>query len=274
MTIVTSTIKQLIAKKDAMVISGMDQVRGLLADVRTQIVSELSAMRGDTYTAAMLKEHLASVSRYLSAFESAGSADMAKLLDRSWEAGAGMVPDVMRSGGLFYAFGHIPGPVLSMMRDYSAHKISGLSSDAFTKIRGELSLGVLGQKTPQQVISGIAGSLSSKGTFASLEQRAETIAKTEMGRAYSAATNDGLQQAARSVPEMQKEWWHAGHPKVPRASHLAINGQHQKVSVPFLLGNLQMDYPRDPKAPIQEVINCGCEVIPWHPSWGRPKGAK
>ncbi len=95
------------------------------------------------------------------------------------------------------------------------------------------------------------------------------IAKTEMGRAYSTATHEGMKQAARSVPELKKQWWHAGHPARPRMNHLALHGQVRPVNEPFVIGSLSIDYPRASTAPVSEVIRCGCDHVPWHEQWGR-----
>jgi hypothetical protein len=272
MSSVTTTIKNLLKAKDAKVLSGRQAVGGLMAEVRRQIVADLSGLRGESYTAQMLRANLSSVERYLSAFDAAAGREMNQLLDAAWEAGADLVPAAMRQGGLFVAFGHIPGPLLASLKEYSTHKIKGLSGDAFNKVRGELSLGILGQKTPHQVIQAIAGDLAgagAPGTFGQLEKRAETITKLEMGRAYSSATHEGLQQAGKSVPEMMKEWWHAGHPKVPRVSHVGLHGQRRPMDQNFEWGSLSIEYPRAPSAAVGEVIHCGCEMVPWHPAWAK-----
>jgi hypothetical protein len=274
MTTAAAEIGRLLAQKEKDLLSGQAALRGMLAEAKRQIVEELAALPGETYTAQMLKANLASVERYLSAFESNGSVEMSRRLDQAWESGADLVPAAMREGGLFVTFGHIPGPLLRTLKDYSAHKISGLASDAFNKIRGELSLGLLGQKTPHQVIQAIAGTLDSPGAFKSLEARAETIAKVEMGRAYSTATVEGLKQASSSVPEMEKQWVHAGHPKVPRVNHVRLHGTHVPVDEPFVIGSLVIDYPRAPNLPAEEVIHCGCDVVPWHPAWGKKAGGE
>jgi hypothetical protein len=192
---------------------------------------------------------------------------MNRLLDAAWEDGGDLVPEALRAGGLSVAFGHVPGPLLESLKEFSFHRIKGLTGDAFTKIRGELSLGILGQKTPQQVATSIAGGLESPGVFNSLEERAEVITQVEMGRAYSQASQISMDQAAASVPELKKQWWHAGHPKRPRQNHLALHGQVQPVDRPFVIGSLEIDFPRSPKAPASEVIRCGCDHVPWHPTW-------
>jgi hypothetical protein len=267
MASVTDQIKRIIEAKDDKVATGAETLRALLGEVKMQIVEDLATTAAGSYTAATLKAGLASVERYLAGFETAGSAEMGTLLDTAWDAGADLVPDALRLGNISVVFGNIPGSILRTLKDFSFYKISGLASDTFTKIRGELTLGLLGQKTPDQVIRAIAGTLDSPGIFPSLEARAATIARVEMGRAYSAATAHGLREAMRSVPDIGKEWWHAGHPKMPRISHLRANGQRVKADDRFLVGSIPMDHPRDPKAPADEVIGCGCEMLPWHPQW-------
>lgn len=269
---VTDAIKQLLQAKDREILTGEQALRGLLQEVKVQTLEELRSTTGNTYTSMMLRQHLASVERYLAGFESAGSAEMSKLLDASWESGMGLTPAAIRAGGLHVAFAHIPGTVLQTLKDYSYHKISGLASATFDKIRGELSLGILGQKTPHDVVTAIAGGLESPGVFASVEARAEVIAGVEMGRAYSTATQTSMRQAVASVPGLKKQWWHAGHPARPRRNHLALHGQIQPVDKPFVIGSLSMMYPRGPGAPASEIIRCGCDHVPYHDAWGIDEG--
>jgi hypothetical protein len=134
-------------------------------------------------------------------------------------------------------------------------------------MNGELSLGVLGQKTPFEVAKAIAGTLKDPGIFRNVLTRAATITEVEMGRVFSTATVESLKKAATIVPGMQKEWLHAGHPRMPRLSHLRLHGQHKNMDEPFITGSLVIDYPRDTKAPLEEVMHCGCEVVPWMEKW-------
>lgn len=269
MATVSAEIIRLLRDRDSRILSGAQALRGLLTEVKGQIVGELRAVTGESYSALYLRRNLKSIEGYLAGFESAGTAEMARLLDAAWDEGGDLPFAALRAGGLGYGFGHLPATVLETLREYSFHKISGLASSAFDKIRGELSLGVLGQKTPSQVVDAISGSLTSPGVFRSIEERAEVIATTEMGRVFSTATQEGMTQASRSVPGLKKQWWHAGHPSMPRQSHLALHGQIKPVAEPFMTGSLVMMFPRDPKAPASEVIRCGCDHVPWHDNWNR-----
>lgn len=269
MATVTGEIRRLMRARDQKILDGQKALRGLLEEVKKEIIGELSSIRGESYTSLYLKRNLASIERYLAAFETAGAAEMDRLLDTAWELGEDVVPAALRTASIGAAFGHIPGSLLIVMKDFSYHRIRGVTSAAFDRIRGELSLGVLGQKTPNQVIDAIAGTLQSKGVFDSIEERAAVITKVEMGRAYSQATQTGMDTAAASVPELKKQWWHAGHPQRPRKSHLALHGQIRRVNEPFVTGSLAIDFPRSPKAPASEVIRCGCDHLPWHPAWSK-----
>jgi hypothetical protein len=137
----------------------------------------------------------------------------------------------------------------------------------WAQIKGEVNLGLLGGKTPHEVAEAI-GTIVDKGRFRSAAERAQVITQTEMGRAYSQATQSRLEQAAQSVPKLEKMWIHAGHPKQARPGHLLAHGQHVPVNDLFNVGTARMRYPRDPGAPISEVIRCGCDHAAWHPDWG------
>jgi hypothetical protein len=270
MPTVTEEIQRLLRAKDQKVLDGVAAVKGLLIEVQKQILEELRSVSGESYAAYHLKQNLASIERHLQNFEAAAGRELTNLLDGAWDAGGDLPLSAARAGGLISSsFGYVPTSVLQSVKDFAVYKIRGLSAAAFDRIRGELTLGILGQKTPHQVTQAIAGTLESPGVFRSIEERAGVIAQTEMGRAFSQATQLGMEQAAASVEGLKKQWWHAGHPKRPRRNHLALHGQIQPVDKPFLLGSLSIRFPRDPQAPASEVIRCGCEHVPWHESWGK-----
>lgn len=271
---VTAEISRLLKAKEQKLLDGTLAIKGLLSEVQKQILAELAAVSGDSYTAMNLRQNLASIERYLQGFESSAQGELGKLIDDAWQLGGDLPFEAARAGGLLATgFGHIPGTVLETLKDLSTYRISGLSGAAFDKIRGELSLGILGQKTPHQVTQAIAGTLQSPGVFRSIAERAEIITGVEMGRAYSQATELGMAQAQSSVPALKKQWWHAGHPKQPRQNHLKLHGQVQPIGQKFLLGSLAMMFPRDPAAPASEVIRCGCDHVPYLEVWAeRDKG--
>lgn len=277
MATVSAEIKRLLKAKEQRVLDGQAAIDALLREVRRQINEELRSVPGDSYSAYHLKQNLASIEKHLQDFASKAGRELSGQVEAAWIDGEELVQAVGRTGGLFTAFGHVSTSVLDVLKEYSTHKIYGVSQAAFEQIRGELTLGMLGQKTPWEVAQAIAGeiegapmpTIAGRAVFQSTAERAEVITGVEMGRAYSQATQLAMAQATQSVPDLKKQWWHAGHPKRPRLSHLALHGQIQPVDKPFMVGTLTMMFPRDPKAPASEVIRCGCEHVPWHESFGR-----
>lgn len=269
MATVTDEIKKLLKQKDQQVVTGQQALGGILADLRKQTINELMLAQDGSYAAYQLKQNLTTLEQSLADFQSKAEREIDGQLSLAWEMGSDLLNDVGNAGDVRVGIQLIPDKTLDLIKEFTFNRVKDLSNSAWLKIRSELVLGVLGQKTPQQVTEAIVGSLDSPGFFKNLQYRAEMIVKTEMGRAYSTATIEAMRQAAATVPELRKEWWHAGHPKKPRINHMRLHGQRKPVNEPFLLGSVIIDYPRDPKAPLSEVMNCGCEVVPWHPDWDK-----
>ncbi|TAN61056.1 hypothetical protein EPN18_07415 [bacterium] len=194
--------------------------------------------------------------------------EISGLIDDAGQMGIEMVDAPLSAAGIYTGFNISKSSMERLaMKDFAGHVTQNLYGDAWSKIKSELTLGVLGGKTPQEVSKAIGANLTDPSIFTSLDARAEAITKTELGRAFSMAAQSRMEEAAGYVDGLEKQWLHAGHPRMARPYHLALNGYHVPVDEPFLVGNVAMMYPRDPKAPIGEVINCGCDHVPYHVRW-------
>jgi SPP1 gp7 family putative phage head morphogenesis protein len=89
--------------------------------------------------------------------------------------------------------------------------------------------------------------------------RADTIAQTETGGAYSYARNEGMNDTGVAYKE-----WLASPDDRTRESHAIASGQRVPVDEPFEVGGVKMMYPGDSSmgAGGEDVINCRCVVIP------------
>ena len=160
MITVTSTIKQILSRQSAGILSGQDAVLQLLAEVRKEILAELTTGQTGSYTTLFLRQSLASIERHLSDFESAADRELGSRLAGSWAMGAELVPATLQVAGAatsITGFGQVSAHMIDALKEFSYGRISSVTSDMFTKIKGELTLGILGQKTPQEVASVIAG---------------------------------------------------------------------------------------------------------------------
>jgi hypothetical protein len=263
---VNRTIKDALNAKDDAIITGSDAMLKILGEVKDQIIIELTHLPESGFESYRLKQVLASIKEQLNNFAASGQKELSGLLDDAWGMGTGMVDSVMKESGIYFGF-RLSTSTLNRLKEFAMHRIEDLSMDAFAKVRGEISLGVLGQKTPWEVAQSISGELPGPSIFGSIENRADVITRTEMGRIYSTATQDRMEQAAGYVPGMEKQWLHKGHPKKPREMHMLADGNHVPVDKPFSIGGVSMMYPRDPAAPIGEVINCGCDHVPYMAKW-------
>ena len=84
--------------------------------------------------------------------------------------------------------------------------------------------------------------------------RALTVARTEIGRAYSVAGQARMAQAMEELPGLRKQWRRSG--KIhSRLTHDLADGQVQPVDEPFRVSGRRIMFPRDPAAPPSETIN-------------------
>lgn len=280
---VSDKIKAILAARDSGIATAQGSVLDLLAELRRQILTDLVDAPGDSFTAYRLRQSLAAIENRLADFESGFKSTLGAGLDESWKAGAGLLPEAAAIAGVQANFYAIPTTVLESLKEFTFGKVSGVTGDLYNKLRGELTLGVLGQKTPAEVAASLAGQLQGVKMpkdrwghpyFKSTAERAEVITGTEMGRAFSLATQKSMEAASDTLPGLGKIWLHAGHPKQAREKHVLVHGQKRAVDKAFYTTSTGygMLYPRDPNAPIKDVIRCGCTHIPYLPEFGDLKG--
>lgn len=208
------------------------------------------------------------IARTLAAFEATAATKAADGLTQSWQAGAALVDAPLAAAGVSLSLVHLDEAALGAMRVFMTDKIKGVSADIVNKINGELANVMLGMQTPFEAARKVREMIDGGGV-----RRAQTIVRTELGRAWSTATHARMGQAAAQLPGLKKQWRRSGK-RLARHAHEAIDGQIRDVDEPFLLGDgVKIMYPRDPKAPATETINCGCMSLPIMKSWEvmRPK---
>lgn len=275
---VTTKMKEIISQRDAGIVSAQHAVLDLLVETKRQIVAELATAPAGSFSGYRLQQSLAAIDAQITAWQTAAISRLDSSLSDMWELGQIMLPTAARTAGMNLGTYWLSSDILAAAKDYTFTKIRGVATDAMTRIRGELSLGTLGQKTPQQIAGELATVLPKKmprsafghPIFKSVAERAEVITGLELGRTFSIATERSIEAAQQTVPQLQRMWIHAGHPSAARRVHLLMHGQVRKIGVPFFKsasGGVPVMYPRAPGAPVSEVIRCGCTHVPYHPAW-------
>jgi uncharacterized protein with gpF-like domain len=91
--------------------------------------------------------------------------------------------------------------------------------------------------------------------------RARVIAQTETTRAYGSGTlAAGLEQSRVSGRLLRKRW-DSEHDQRVRGAHRAVDGEVRDLGMPFYVDGFPMQFPGDPIAPPELVINCRCHLV-------------
>jgi hypothetical protein len=186
----------------------------------------------------------------------------------------GLVDAPLLAGGVGVALPELRLPLLELLQEIAADRITGLTTALRDQIVSQIQLTVLGAQdavtSMDQIFRLLDGSGAGRLDGAT---RAEAIVRTEVGRTHSQATQRRLEQAMRQVDGLQKEWRHSGLSRNPRSGHVAANGQRVPVSEPFLvapevgMAPERVMYPRDPAGSARNTVFCRCVHSPFVSRW-------
>lgn len=246
----------------AIQVDTLGEILRLLKSAATQIKASLAGVPSD-FDAWRLPQLQGEVRRAIGSIEGQLSDSLTGGMDRSWEAGQALLDAPLAAAGIDIAphLVALDTRVLMAMRSFSTDRIRDIGATAVNRVNAEIAFAAIGTQTPFQAAQKVDGIIG--GGI----DRAGSIVRTELGAAYSLATQARMEQAVPMLPGLEKQWRRSGKLH-PRLSHDAIDGQVQPVNKPFVLARgIHLMCPRDPKAPIGERINCGCSQLPYMRSW-------
>ncbi len=149
---------------------------------------------------------------------------------------------------------------LLAMRSFLTDRMKGVSAALADRVNTRIGLAMTGSVPVGETTGRVAAILKSG------RSRALTVIRTELGRAYSMAGQQRMEQAAEVLPGLRKQWRRSGKLR-SRIAHDAVDGQIREAARPFDVGGASLMYPRDPAGDAAETINCGCQSLPWMESW-------
>lgn len=266
MTDIDREIQRILQSQDQRVSEDVKKILRILDTGRSMILAEMASTPWEVYHLPRLRQAVEDQARNF-ANQARGMLGEGQI--EMWGAGAAMVDQTLRAAGVAVVMPMVSTMLLHQLKDFSADKITGLSDVLKEKINTELALGMTMGKSPYEVSQAIGRNLEDASIFRSTAARAEVIVREEYGRTFSAARQERMMQAAESgVRGLKKIWRHAGHPRIPRETHVAADGQIVDVDQPFLVGGEPLLYPRDPVGAPENTINCGCQSLPYKEEWG------
>lgn len=205
----------------------------------------------------------AEIRRAMEVFERGTTDALMTGLDRSWGAGSDLVLAPLAAGGIDLS-ARLPAldpRLLLALKAFQTDRVKDISTTVVNKINQELSQAVIGVQSPYDAVRKVAEHMEAPAS------RAGMIVRTELGTAYSEATQQRMEQARKlGVDGLQKQWRRSGKLH-PRITHDLADGQIVDVDKPFLVGGIEIPKPRDPSIPLGERLNCGCTSLPYMRHW-------
>jgi hypothetical protein len=266
---ISDAIAQIIREKDRGILSGEQAMLKVLEELRRDTLAQIAGASTE-WQASYLPKYMAAVEDAVKRWKVKAAADIASKQEDMWSFGRELIEKPLYDAGLAVALPFISTHVLEQMQDFARLKISQVGSDAMYRIQSELTLGMTGAKSSQDVIAAVGRNLDNPSIFTSISARALAITKHESGKVFSKASQENMAEANKTLKgELRKQWSHAGHPKAARTSHLEADGQIVGVDEPFILPGtgVEIMYPRDDSAPLEETMGCGCDSLPFMYQW-------
>lgn len=243
----------------------------MLEDARRQIAAEVASSDWQRHHQPRI---IAAIEDHIRRFGEGAARELKADLNKQFAEGQRAVDAQLTGKGI--SVGLMPdiseSALVAMQADLGT-RITNLTADSTAAIQKDLSLGLLGGKTPFETMEAIGRSLNEAGHFASIARRAEMIVREEFGRVFRAGQQLRLATAARHISGIKKQWIHAGHPKVPRPTHVALHGKILNVDEPFDILNEKTGvieramHPKDPVLSAENSIGCRCQARPYKESW-------
>jgi hypothetical protein len=243
--------------------AGVARVLETVLDLQEEIQKTLAATPSD-FDSARLPQLLGELDRVVERWTGKVDAATSPFWGAAAELGPQMVDGPLRLGGIRIGEPLITDSLIETLTGYAPDKVKGITADAKAAIGKQVRLGVLGGKSPHEVMKAVGETLDGPGPFRFVKFRAEMVVRTEMGRIHSEAGDLRLVQGARVVDGLKKEWRWSGK---SRATHRAIDKTVREVEQTWSVGGEEMRHPRQAGASAENVVGCGCESVPWKADW-------
>lgn len=259
----TAARREALKELPAAVRQTQKEIQDLLKTAEKKVRDELSAAPSEyqEWYLSRVQKNIESVANELGRDLSAAGAGG---FERAVSGGIGLIDRPVKAAfqyDLNAVLPQIDRGQLNTVKTFMTDRLNDIGAEAGKKIREQLGLCLIGAQNPFQAAREIAGHLDKNSL-----SRAKRITNTELGRAFSMATQERLEQAKDAGLKMKKQWRRSG--KIhSRLTHDLADGQVVDADKPFTVGGVKMMYPRDPTAPVSETINCGCVCLPYMDDW-------
>lgn len=240
-----------------------DALKEIVRQLQAAEKSVIAALQANPSESATrrLRQLRDNIEQVMHGFKDAATAAANGAADSAWQAAINAVSMPMSAAGITGAAvglgpARIDARALMAAKQFMTHRIEGLSTRTLNQLNAALMQHLIGTESLADTIT-----RTQRLLHGAARSRAMTVVYTEVGRAYSVAHQNALDEAATRVPNLKKRWLKSGKLH-PRIAHVEANGQTVKHDKPFIVDGEQLMYPRDPNGSAGNTINCGCHSVP------------
>jgi hypothetical protein len=231
-----------------------DDVISLLQRAKSEIALTLASQPSD-YQQWRLSLLNLEVERLLGAFSEQGGEVISKAAGAAWAGGIAALDKPFAAAGIQMVLPVLDSTQLQAMRTFMIDRIKDVGVQAAQKIKSEIGLAMIGVQDISQTINKVGVIMGETS-----QSRVTTIVGDNLSRAWATASFDRAMQSTVAGVEMEKIWRRSG--KIhSRLAHDLTDGVRKPINEPFVINGHKIMYPKDPKAPIEESINCGCVCL-------------
>ncbi|UCV13806.1 hypothetical protein [Quatrionicoccus australiensis] len=231
-----------------------DDVIALLLQAKSNIAAALANQPSD-----FQQWHLGliniEIDRVLGVFQDKAGEMVSNAVGAAWEGGISAIDKPLAAARFEVIMPVLDTQQLLAMRTFMVDRIKDVGVQAAQKIKAEIGLAMIGTQDINQTVGKVAEILGDGS-----KSRAATIVGDNLTRAWAYASNERALQADEAGVKMKKTWRRSG--KIhSRLAHDLADGTTKAIDQPFVINGHNVMYPKDPKAPLAEIINCGCVAL-------------
>ena len=231
-----------------------DDIVVLLRRAQGEIALTLASAPSD-YQQWRLNALNLEVDRLLGIFGDQAGDVLSNAAGEAWAGGLAAIDKPFSAAGIEMVLPVIDSTQLQAMRTFMVDRIKDVGVQAAQKIKSEIGQALIGIQDIAQTIQKV-GSIMGESSVS----RVTTIVGDNLSRAWATASFDRAMQSDAAGVEMEKIWRRSG--KIhSRLAHDLTDGVRKPINEPFVINGHKIMYPKDPKAPIEESINCGCVCL-------------
>ena len=231
-----------------------DDIVVLLRRAQGEIALTLASAPSD-YQQWRLNALNLEVDRLLGIFGDQAGDVLSNAAGEAWAGGLAAIDKPFSAAGIEMVLPVIDSTQLQAMRTFMVDRIKDVGVQAAQKIKSEIGQALIGIQDIAQTIQKV-GSIMGESSVS----RVTTIVGDNLSRAWATASFDRAMQSDVVGVEMEKIWRRSG--KIhSRLAHDLTDGVRKPINEPFVINGHKIMYPKDPKAPIEESINCGCVCL-------------